>query len=40
MSLFKKAFGHERSAPGKTLDRTVLVLIIVIAAIALYACHK
>ncbi len=31
MSLFKKVYGHDRSASGKTLDMTVLVALIVVA---------
>jgi hypothetical protein len=39
MTLFKKLFGHERSASGKTLDRTVLIVILIVTAVALYACY-
>jgi hypothetical protein len=39
MTLFKKVFGHERSASGKSLDRLVLTLIVVGMLVALYACH-
>jgi hypothetical protein len=39
MTLFKKIFRHERDASGKTLDRTVLILIVVGVCIWLYACH-
>lgn len=40
MTLFKRAFGQERSASGKSLDRLVLGLIIVGALVGLYACHN
>jgi hypothetical protein len=39
MTLFKKIFGHERDAAGKSLDRLVLGCIIVGVLIGLYACH-
>jgi hypothetical protein len=40
MSLFKRTFGHERDAAGKTLDRLVFGCIIVGVAIGLYAGWK
>jgi hypothetical protein len=40
MSLFKRIFGHERDAAGKTLDRLVFGCIIVGVAIGLYAGWK
>jgi hypothetical protein len=40
MSLFKRTFGHERSASGKTLDRLVFGCILVSVAIGLYAGWK
>ena len=39
MSLFKRIFGHERNAAGKSLDRLVLTVILVAVAVALYSCH-
>jgi hypothetical protein len=39
MALFKKIFGHERDATGKTLDRTVIILSVVGVLIWLYASH-
>jgi hypothetical protein len=38
MTLFKRVFGHERSASGKSLDRLVLTLILFAAAVGFYAC--
>jgi hypothetical protein len=38
MGLFKRAFGHERSTSGKSLDRLVLTLILIGIAIGFYAC--
>src|ERR1035437_1544090 len=37
MTLFKKDFGHERDAAGKSLDRLVFGSIIVGVAVGLYA---
>jgi hypothetical protein len=39
MTLFKKIFGHERSESGKSLDRLVLGLIIIVGLVILYACN-
>jgi hypothetical protein len=39
MSLFKRIFGHERDAAGKSLDRLVLTIIVAGVLIGLYACH-
>jgi hypothetical protein len=39
MKLFKRVFGHERSAAGKSLDRVVLALILAGVAVAVYSCH-
>jgi len=39
MTLFAKVFGHERDAAGKTLDRTVLIVILIVVAASFYACH-
>lgn len=38
MGLFKRTFGHERSASGKSLDRLVLTLILIGVAVCFYAC--
>jgi hypothetical protein len=40
MTIFKRIFGHERDAAGKTLDRLVLGCILVSVAIGLYAGWK
>jgi hypothetical protein len=40
MSLFKRTFGHERDAAGKTLDSLVFGCILVGVAIGLYAGWK
>jgi hypothetical protein len=40
MSLFKRIFGHERDAAGKSLDSLVFGLIIIGALMVLYACHN
>jgi hypothetical protein len=39
VSLFKRVFGHERDAAGKSLDRLVLTLILIAVAVAFYACR-
>ncbi len=40
MTLFKKLFGHERDAAGKSLDRLVLFVVIVVGVLIwLYACR-
>jgi hypothetical protein len=40
MTLFKRIFGHERDAAGKSLDRLVLWCIIAGVVIWFYACHR
>ena len=40
MSLFKRAFGHERSASGKSLDRLVLSLILIAVAVGFETCSE
>ena len=40
MSIFKRTFGHERSASGRSLDRLVLGCIVAAVAIGLYAGWK
>jgi hypothetical protein len=40
MSIFKRTFGHECSASGKTLDRIVFGCILVGVTIGLYAGWK
>jgi len=36
---FRKVFGQERDAAGKTLDRTVLIVILIVVAASFYVCH-
>jgi hypothetical protein len=40
MTLFKRIFGHERSASGKSLDRLVLTVILIGVAVGFYACSR
>jgi hypothetical protein len=40
VTLFKRVFGHERSASGQSLDRLMLLLIIVGVLVGFYACHN
>jgi hypothetical protein len=40
MSLFKRVFGHERDAAGKSLDRVVLGFIVLAILVTLYACPQ
>ena len=40
MMIFKRIFGHERDAAGKTLDSLVFGCILVSAAIGIYAGWK
>jgi hypothetical protein len=39
VTLFKRMFGHERDAAGRSLDRLVLTLILIGVALAIYDCR-
>jgi hypothetical protein len=39
LTFFKKVFGHERDAAGKSLDRLVLTLIVIGTLFGLYSCY-